>query len=169
MGTQFCSGMKDGGGRYNAQGGDRHMGQTQFCSTAQGVPELSTHLKHIQKMRGRSIGRSALWAPCSAHVYARWVLGVPKFLPPALLVLLSFLVWIEASNNASLAQLAEHALRKRMVVGSIPTRGSFAKPPIADDAWGLCGRTTDPLQFQRYSQNAQTGSRMPKRIAECPR
>ena len=40
--------------------------------------------------------------------------------------------------NASIAQLAEHALRKRMVVGSIPTGGSFAKPPSADDAWGAC-------------------------------
>ena len=146
-GDAILFGDEGGGGRYSAQGGDRHMGQTQFCSTAQGVPELSTRLEHIQKMGGRSIGRSALWAPCSAHVYARWVLGVPQFLPPALLVLLSFLVWIEASNNASLAQLAEHALRKRMVVGSIPTGGSFAKPPIADNAWELCGRTTDPLQF----------------------
>ena len=30
-----------------------------------------------------------------------------------------------ASTRASLAQLAEHALRKRMVVGSIPTGGFF--------------------------------------------
>ena len=32
------------------------------------------------------------------------------------------------SSNASLAQLVEHALRKRMVVGSIPTGGSFRLP-----------------------------------------
>ena len=31
--------------------------------------------------------------------------------------------------NASVAQLAEHALRKRMVVGSIPTGGFAACPP----------------------------------------
>ena len=30
------------------------------------------------------------------------------------------------SPDASLAQLVEHALRKRMVVGSIPTGGFFA-------------------------------------------
>ena len=29
-----------------------------------------------------------------------------------------------SADNASLAQLVEHALRKRMVVGSIPTGGS---------------------------------------------
>ena len=34
-------------------------------------------------------------------------------------------VVIHASNDASLAQLAEHALRKRTVVGSIPTGGFF--------------------------------------------
>ena len=37
------------------------------------------------------------------------------------------IVWIrlqmETESNASLAQLVEHALRKRMVVGSIPTGG----------------------------------------------
>ena len=34
-------------------------------------------------------------------------------------------VVISASNDASLAQLAEHALHKRTVVGSIPTGGFF--------------------------------------------
>ena len=34
---------------------------------------------------------------------------------------------LEFENKASLAQLAEHALRKRMVVGSIPTGGLLAK------------------------------------------
>ena len=33
--------------------------------------------------------------------------------------------------RASLAQLAEHALRKRMVMGLIPTGGSFAHPGSA--------------------------------------
>ena len=32
---------------------------------------------------------------------------------------------LELGNSASLAQLVEHALRKRMVVGSIPTGGSL--------------------------------------------
>ena len=37
----------------------------------------------------------------------------------------------QATPEASLAQLAEHALRKRMVVGSIPTGGweSVSSPP----------------------------------------
>jgi hypothetical protein len=34
--------------------------------------------------------------------------------------------------SASLAQLVEHALRKRMVTGSIPVGGSFAMPPQND-------------------------------------
>ena len=34
---------------------------------------------------------------------------------------------IEKFRNASIAQLAEHALRKRTVVGSIPTGGFFEK------------------------------------------
>ena len=37
-------------------------------------------------------------------------------------------------SNASLAQLAEHALRKRMVVGSIPTGGSGLHYCIAGSA-----------------------------------
>ena len=41
------------------------------------------------------------------------------------------------TRMASLAQLAEHALRKRMVAGSIPAGGS---PEVVQDcgvAWGL--------------------------------
>eukprot|EP00975_Prorocentrum_lima_P002920 642753-Prorocentrum_lima.AAC.1 len=33
--------------------------------------------------------------------------------------------WVLQESQASLAQLAEHAFRKRMVVGSIPTGGSM--------------------------------------------
>ena len=43
---------------------------------------------------------------------------------PRLGVLMSLSIWHTA--HAPLAQLAEHALRKRMVVGSIPTGGFFA-------------------------------------------
>ena len=39
----------------------------------------------------------------------------------------STLPGLEFENRASLAQLAEHALRKHMVVGSIPTGGLLAK------------------------------------------
>ena len=40
--------------------------------------------------------------------------------------------------RASIAQLVEHALRKRMVVGSIPTGGSFLFCLIYDVSCGVC-------------------------------
>ena len=37
----------------------------------------------------------------------------------------------ECTHMASIAQLAEHALRKHTVVGSIPTGGLLAKTPVS--------------------------------------
>jgi hypothetical protein len=38
-----------------------------------------------------------------------------------------YILTFKIACNASLAQLAEHALRKRMVVGSIPTGGLVSR------------------------------------------
>ena len=72
--------------------------------------------------------------------------------------------WVELT--ASLAQLAEHALRKRMVVGSIPTGGfkSLSRARL-DLAWTVSlsasTDTTNALrQFSRWS-NAPQGATWP--------
>ena len=46
-------------------------------------------------------------------------------------------------SSASLAQLAEHALRKRMVVGSIPTGGFIAALTPALHVSHVSGHTAD--------------------------
>ena len=50
---------------------------------------------------------------------------------------------IELCLNASLAQLVEHALRKRMVVGSIPTGGSITALTPALHVSRVSGHTSD--------------------------
>ena len=67
---------------------------------------------------------------------------------------------------ASLAQLAEHALRKRMVAGSIPAGGcahtqrwnperrvyrQFVKAPWREHCFTLCGSAGGEYHFIRYS------------------
>ena len=52
---------------------------------------------------------------------------------------------------ASLAQLVEHALRKRMVVGSIPT-GGFVLAPISKD------RTFGVFAFAHRNPTAHTSN-----------
>ncbi len=52
---------------------------------------------------------------------------------------------IEFSAEASLAQLVEHALRKRMVVGSIPTGGSLLSLTAANS----CASLNEPIKTAR--------------------
>ena len=47
-------------------------------------------------------------------------------------------------SEASLAQLAEHALRKRMVVGSIPT-GGFMMSAATEAGRRCCGIAVEDL------------------------
>ena len=56
--------------------------------------------------------------------------------------------------NASIAQLAEHALRKRMVVGSIPTGGFiFHAPDRANIAWPATCLAKFSLKCQLWGSN----------------
>ena len=65
------------------------------------------------------------------------------------------------SSEASLAQLVEHALRKRMVVGSIPTTGGSS---LALTAANSCANPNEPTGTAR-----SCGYRAPSLSAsECP-
>ena len=63
---------------------------------------------------------------------------------------------LERDSMASLAQLAEHALRKRTVVGSIPTGGLFHQrpPALTTQTWRplLRARLMDTRSLQRMSR-----------------
>ena len=60
-------------------------------------------------------------------------------------------------SYASLAQLAEHALRKRMVVGSIPTGGFLA----ARDWFGI-------THYPRATVRRTGGAMLRNAVSACP-
>ena len=86
------------------------------CALRKGaVPSLRRNLRLVRTMqRGVKHAHSCALAVGQVRLCDRvWNVAV-SFFPFCTL------------SHASLAQLAEHALRKRMVVGSIPTGGFYA-------------------------------------------